>query len=214
MTVRRSWTIHTLYEYDDWANESWYGNFDWEPDLLPGDQMRYLGRNKEYVDKLSSTNREYGERALRPRSVGWNKWLGDQMRRCVASTAGWMELDNQDYALKRDRGAVQEAFEKLLGLGIKPLLKNPTERDIGDFAAMAAGCIFESGTDIDGPQTFAKVRNAFLPSLRATFVRHGEGELEEAHALRREVMQVPGTSVQWGPREYNGMRILMANPAQ
>lgn len=219
MAARKQWTINTPYEYDDWANTSWYGNFDWQEDFIGDDRSRYLGQHQEYVDVPSDTNEEYDEKALKPRSKGWYNWLNDQIERCVRSDAGWMELDNQDYALKRDRGAVREAFESLIARGIKPLLKNPTGRELREFGGMkdasaqwaSAGCIFES--DTMRPLEFVSIRREINPTLQASWVRHGGSPGgSDIPELRRQVTRCSGTSVQWGPREYNDMRILISNP--
>ncbi len=218
MAERSQWTITTPYEYDDWANTSWYGNFDWQDEFIGHDQSRYLGPHGEYVDQVSDTNQAYEEKALKPRSPGWHNWLNDQIERCVHSDAGWMELDNQDYALRRDRAAVREAFENLIALGIKPILKNPSRRELLEFGGMKdqdgqwaiAGCIFESGTM--GPLDFVSIRREINPALQASWVRHGGSPAgHDVPEIRRQVERCPGTSVQWGPREYNGMRILLAN---
>src|SRR5271166_1313305 len=61
-------TCNLRYEYDDEANTSWYGNYDFQKDFIDNPNSRYLGKRREYCDKLSDTNREYGEQALIPRS--------------------------------------------------------------------------------------------------------------------------------------------------
>jgi hypothetical protein len=222
--TKRLWSIRLPYEYDDWANSSWYSNFDYQnyEDLfLPGPAKRYLGERREYVDKSSDVNIQYGECSLKVRSVGWYNWLDDQMERTAKSTAGFMELDNQDHALDRSRSAVLEAFQKMIKLGIMPILKNPTALDIRQFGAlkndagkiMTAGCVFEAET-MD-PVAFANARSTINTSLGATWVRHGgKRDSTEIRTLTRLVGQVPRTSVQWGPKEYNGMRILASNPIQ
>lgn len=224
MAKKVLWSIHLPYEYDDFANDGWYGNFDYQnfKDLfVPGPESRYLGKNKEWVDKSSDTNKQYGEFSLKVQSEGWYNWLGDQMTRTVKSQAGFLELDNQDHALERSRKAVGEAFITTIRMGLMPILKNPEARDIKEFGAlkddagriMTAGCVFETGAM--SPLDFAKARARVNPKLGGTWVRHGGSSTgTSVMRIKREVVQVPGTSVQWGPREYEGMRIIAANPAK
>jgi hypothetical protein len=62
ITDLKTWSILYPYEYSDWANVSWYCNLDWQGDgFMPGDQARYLGKHREWIDPLSDTNEEYGD---------------------------------------------------------------------------------------------------------------------------------------------------------
>lgn len=204
--VALGWSPLTLYEYDEKANVSWYGNFDYDPEFIKGDQTRYLGKNNEFVDRLSDVNKQYGEKALKPKSQGWYNWLGDQLERAHKSGTGFWEGDNADYALERNKTAVEEIYKKANDLGIKVLLKNPDAQTIKDFAKYAAGCVFEEGAMM--PLDFAKARKDVAPGLGATFVRFGK---QETAQVEDQVEQVPNTSCQWGPKEYEGMQIKLSN---
>jgi len=208
VTDLKNWSCEYLYEYSDWANVSWYGNFNWQDEFIGEDQDRYLGANRKWVDRAFDTNKES---FLKIRSPGWDNWLGDQMNRAVKSGVGYMEFDNADHALERDRAVVMETYTKAIGLGLKPILKNPNAFDIQEFAKLdVAGCIFERGTL--SPVEFANARRGVNPTLQGSWVRFGGDKRgRDIPYISRQIVDVPGTSVQWGPKEYNGMEILVSN---
>jgi hypothetical protein len=214
--MKKQWTIITPYEYDEESHQSWYLNFDWQPDFIgDDDQSRYLGKHNEFVDKLSPINWQYKEKSLKPRSEGWYNWIGDQVGRAVKSDTGYVEFDNLDNIMKRDPIAVMEAYQLAITWGLKILLKNPTAGQIAAFNlkdrqgnSAIAGCVFEAGSMT--PEEFAECRP---PGLQATWVYHsGNRNRAEIHHTVDEVNAVKGTSVQWGPSEYHDMMILLDNP--
>jgi hypothetical protein len=224
----KTWSCEYPYEYDVWANTSWYCNLDYQSsgDQENGyfignnnEQARYLGQNNEWVDRSSDTNRDYGENSLIINSPGWENWIQDQLDRAVTSGVGYIEWDNADNTLDRSPVALLQVYQKTIGLGLRPLLKNPTIDQVHDFAALrnekeelaVAGAIFEYGTIT--PAEFGMARQEINPTLEGTWVRHsGNINEQDIPTLCKQVRTVQGTSVQWGPREYHGMRVLVCNP--
>ena len=197
-----------------------YANLDWQAEWIGEDQTRYLGHHNEWEDRSSDTNEDYDEKSLKLDSPGFQHWIDDQLDRAVASKLPWIEWDNADNTLDRSREALGDVYSKTIGRGLKVILKNPKERDIQDFGAMKdmsgniaiAGCVFELGTM--SPHEFGFARRLRNPALQATWVFHGGrggvGHHSEAVSeVSKEIPDVSGTSVQWGPSEYHGMKILV-----
>lgn len=221
----KNWSCLYPYEYSDWANESWYCNLDWQEDWIGDDQLRYLGKKHKWVDRSSDTNDQYGEKSLKLDSPGFKNWIDDQLNRAVKAGVGYIEWDNQDNTLERDRSVLMKVFKQSIVAGLKPILKNPTDKEIKEFGGLRdafgvnsnsesaiAGCVFERGTM--SPHEFAASRKDVNPTLQATWVRHGGHNFlygTEFAQLGKQIHDVPGTSVQWGPKEYNGMQILVSN---
>lgn len=209
-TTSGAWSATTPYEYTDESHRSWYANFDFEKGLVPG-----VNIDPADYDKLSETNRQYGEQALKPGSGSWNRWIDAQIERAAKSGKGYIEFDNLDYAYQRNPQAVRDAYQKAGQAGLSVLLKNPTADQLKEYGGMkigdrfvVGGAVFEQGAM--GPAAFGTARTAAgRPDLQGAFVRYGGQSTADIEAESR---RTPGTAVQKGAGEYTGMRITATGP--
>lgn len=142
------------------------------------------GRYPPYIN-LTDTAKEYDERVIDPRGLGWTRNLTEQFALRKQQGFEYIELDNPDaYSIKDVLGAIDAA--QLYGL--KVIAKNPIEMKRGALEYVehpnVYGAIVEKGAG--DPESMDALRqDAGKPDLPVWFVSFGDGKMWARKTAKR-----------------------------